>query len=215
MSEQLNKTYRIEHDAELGELKYATYHWGNVTLSEYEHVTFRGKTYITYTDDEPNVGGRTHLHFDTVVELAPGDYASEPLPRDAHAVCEYWAARQPGEVLWLEVTGDGYLYAAVWDGKISVTNLRHDLAYTAPPQELMENWESVVLNLDGDNHTIFARSYNCASLVGPVGVVGDLCWWAGDPDDRNPFESDMPDWLRDDITPDADVWGNFIDGLDL
>jgi len=212
MSEQLNKTYKTVHDADWGELKYATYHWGDVALSEYEHVTFRGRTYIVQTCDEPLVEWRNFLHPDGVAELNPVDYGAEPMPQDARAVCEYWATRQPGEVFRLEVTTDGYLYAAVWDGKIHLCNLAHDRRVTGTPQKLLDQWHDVALTLNGD---IYARPFSCATLVGPVGTVADLEWWAGETDDRNPFESDMPDWLRDDTTPDADVWGNFIDGLDL
>ena len=218
MREQLSKTYRAVQ-SESGPENYYTYRWGDVAINEYATVNFRGVSYLFETADNPFDGGIWELP-NAVAGLSkqastrPEDGEIEPMGNDGHAFCEYWSRRTPGHMEFIEVTHEGDLFAFVWDGTVELTS--HDSMYvvSGTPQSLLADWRNVILQLNGASSWASLRT----RMIGPVGTVADLTnIRLFDPthSDRNPFESEMPDWLRDDTTPDADVWGNFIDGLDL
>ena len=218
MSEQLNKTYRTVQ-SETGPENYYTYRWGDVAISEYATVNFRGVSYLFETADNPFNGDVPGEHPQAVATLScPStrleDGELEPMGDDGHAFCEYWSRRTPGHVDFIEVTDTGELFAFVWDGTVELVNHDNWRAVADTPQSLLADWRNVILQLNGASSWASLRT----RMIGPVGTVADLTdirMYDPTPRDRNPFESDMPDWLRDDTTQDDDVWGNFIDGLDL
>lgn len=223
MSEQLNKTYRTIQSSN-GPENYYTYRWGDVAINEYATVNFRGVHYLFETADNPfgiadlELPGAVAV-LSTQPSTRPEDGEIEPSGDDGHAFCEYWSRWTPGHVEFIEVTDTGELYAFVWDGTVELTNYDNWRTVAGTPQSLLADWRNVILQLNGASSWASHRT----RMIGPIGTVADLTdIRMFDPtrnakvdDDRNPFESEMPDWMRDDTTPGDDVWGDFIAGLDL
>ncbi len=173
------KTFEVDDD---GSVRWATYHWGNLAISEYSVWSWRGNDYRVETADNPfdflpDLSG-------AVMRLDRCEICDHIPVFDARLAVEWWNTQQPGLLLGLEVKEDGSLWAKVWTGNLGVWgDYRHTFTFT--PQLALENWHDLTLHFNGTMHI-----HETITMVGPVGMVSELEPWQ----DQEPSDLDLDVW---------------------
>jgi hypothetical protein len=166
--------------------RWATYHWGDLAIREYDAVNWRGNSYRVETADNP---------FDFIPELPDAVMTldhhelNDHIPWDPRLAVEWWNTQQPGLLLGLEAKADGTLWAEVWTGLIEVWGNGYSQKRTTTPQTAAEHWNSIVVLSNGD-----VNISRVTTMVGPVGLVSELDLITVYPTEESDSDLDMDVW---------------------
>lgn len=180
-----SKTFREEDDGSMS-IRWVTYHWGDMALSDYCAVTWRGNGYRVETADNP-------FDFlpklsDAVMTLDRYEIYDFVICLEGRSAVEWWNAQQPGLLLALEVKADGTLWAEVWTGQLEIMNKDYDRKGTTTPALALEHWRDIVLTMNGQ-----VEIRQLSTMVGPVGLISEV--------QVQSYDETLPD-----TDLDVDVW---------